>query len=133
MGAGDTVLHIQLEGEKEVVIVEPYTWELHKYSWNGEKNELEMETTGTFRQYPLKLAWAITIHKSQGKTFDKVVVDIGKGAFAHGQVYVALSRCRSLEGLLLQRPILSRHIWSNHRIDAFHKRMKDGNSPIQEE
>jgi len=121
-GAGDA-LHVQLEGKKGIVVVERYTWELHKYYWDAEKNEMEMDTIGKFKQYPIRLAWAVTIHKSQGKTFDKVVVDIGKGAFAHGQVYVALSRCRSMEGLLLQKPIQSRHIWSNQRIDMFHSRI----------
>ena len=108
---------------KKTVEVEPYNWELHKYYWDPEKYEMEMETTGSFRQYPLRLAWAVTIHKSQGKTFDKVVVDIGRGAFAHGQAYVALSRCRTMEGLLLQTPIQSRHIWSNRRIDMFHSKI----------
>lgn len=119
----EDILYVELEGEEEEVIVEPHTWELHKYYWDGEKNEMEMETIGSFRQYPLRLAWAITIHKSQGKTFDKVVVDVGRGAFAHGQIYVALSRCSSLDGLLLQRPIQRRHIWSNHRVDHFHANM----------
>jgi ATP-dependent DNA helicase PIF1 len=119
-GACEDVLHILLEGQEEAIQVEPYTWELHKYYWDAEKNEMEMDTIGSFRQYPMRLAWAITIHKSQGKTFDKVVVDIGRGAFAHGQVYVALSRCSSLDGLLLQKPIQSRHIWTNRRIDSFH-------------
>lgn len=123
MGAGEDVLHIQLEGEEETVEVEPYTWELHRYHWDSEKEALGMDTIGTFRQYPLRLAWAVTIHKSQGKTFEKVVVDIGRGAFAHGQVYVALSRCTSLEGLLLQRPIQASHIWSNHRIESFHRNL----------
>jgi len=116
----EDMIFVKLEGEEEEVIVEPYTWELHKYYWDSEKNEMEMDTIGTFRQFPMRLAWAITIHKSQGKTFDKVVVDIGRGAFTHGQVYVALSRCTSLDGLLLQRPIQSRHIWSNQRVDRFH-------------
>jgi ATP-dependent DNA helicase PIF1 len=134
-GTSEDILHIQLEGESgqadtssedKIVHVEPHTWELHKYYWDADKNEMEVDTVGKFRQYPVRLAWAVTIHKSQGKTFDKVVVDIGKGAFAHGQVYVALSRCRSMDGLLLQRPIQSRHIWSNRRIDAFHARAERG-------
>lgn len=120
---GEDILHVQLEEAKKTVKVEPYNWELHKYYWDSEKDEMEMDTIGDFRQYPVRLAWAVTIHKSQGKTFDKVVVDIGRGAFAHGQVYVALSRCRNMEGLLLQRPIQSRHIWSNRHIDMFHSRI----------
>ncbi len=122
-GTSQDLLHVKLEGEDKAVIVEPYTWELHKYYWDDEKNEMGVDTIGKFRQYPVRLAWAVTIHKSQGKTFDKVVVDIGRGAFAHGQVYVALSRCRSMEGLLLQRPIETRHIWSNRRINMFHERI----------
>jgi len=125
LGSCEDILHIKLEGEgKEegkMVEVDAYTWELHKYYWDPEKNEMEMDTIGTFRQYPLRLAWAITIHKSQGKTFEKVVVDMGNGAFAHGQVYVALSRCRTLGGLLLQTPIQRRHIWSNRRVEHFQK------------
>ena len=66
---------------------------------------MQSEVIGTFTQYPLMLAWAVTIHKSQGKTFDKVVVDIGRGTFTHGQTYVALSRCRTLQGLALARPL----------------------------
>ena len=116
-GSGEDLLHVEIEDE--TYKVKPHTWELHKYSWNEEKNELDQETIGAFRQYPLRLAWAITIHKSQGKTFDKVVIDLGRGAFAHGQVYVALSRCRSLGGLLLQKPIQPKHIWSNRRVKAF--------------
>jgi ATP-dependent DNA helicase PIF1 len=118
-GTTEDILHVRLEGEKKVVQVEPHKWELNKYYWSDKKKEMEKDVIGSFRQYPLRLAWAITIHKSQGKTFDKVVVDMGRGSFAHGQVYVALSRCRSLEGLLLQTPIESRHIWTNRRVQDF--------------
>jgi ATP-dependent exoDNAse (exonuclease V) alpha subunit len=72
---------------------------------------------GTFQQYPLKLAWAITIHKSQGKTFDNIIIDLGrKGAFAHGQTYVALSRCTSLEGIILKTPIKPQDIMVDPQI-----------------
>jgi hypothetical protein len=67
----------------------------------------------------MMLAWAVTIHKSQGKTFDKVIIDIGRGAFAHGQVYVALSRCTSLEGIILKKPIKKEHIWMDWNVVHF--------------
>jgi len=74
---------------------------------------------GSFTQYPLRLAWAITIHKSQGKTFDRVVIDIGRGTFAHGQVYVALSRCTSFEGIVLKKEIKKSHILMDWRVIKF--------------
>jgi ATP-dependent DNA helicase PIF1 len=74
---------------------------------------------GSFQQFPVKLAWAITIHKSQGQTIEKVRVDLGRGAFAHGQVYVALSRCQSLEGLRLHRPIRPTDILFDERVLNF--------------
>ena len=96
------VLEVELEN-KQVVQVSPYTWEISKYVFNaGRFNRKEI---GTFTQIPLKLAWAITIHKSQGKTFEKVKIDLGRGSFAHGQTYVALSRCRTLENIVLSKPI----------------------------
>ncbi|TXF91776.1 AAA family ATPase [Neolewinella aurantiaca] len=85
------------------IIVEPVKWENRKYSLNKDK-EVEEDVVGTYEQHPLRLAWAITIHKSQGLTFDKVVIDAG-AAFAHGQVYVALSRCRTFEGIVLRTRI----------------------------
>ncbi|MDR2772393.1 MAG: AAA family ATPase [Elusimicrobiota bacterium] len=89
---------------------EPFVWELFKYKWNDKDQQIETESAGFFRQYPLKLSWAVTIHKSQGKTFDNVVIDMERGAFAPGQLYVALSRCSTLEGISLMRPLSRRDI-----------------------
>jgi len=89
----------------ELVDVLPHQWEIFHFELDQKKNKIVSRVVGTFNQYPLRLSWAVTIHKSQGKTFDRVVVDIGRGTFAHGQVYVALSRCTSFEGLVLKKPI----------------------------
>jgi hypothetical protein len=99
------------------VEIKPFTWEIYRFTVEG--GSLQSKTVGTFTQYPLMLAWAITIHKSQGKTFEKVIIDIGKGTFAHGQVYVALSRCTTLEGVILKKPVFSRHIWTDHQVVDF--------------
>jgi ATP-dependent DNA helicase PIF1 len=101
------------------VDLSPNTWELFRFRYEAESDRIESESVGSFTQYPLRLAWAVTIHKSQGKTFDRVVIDIGRGAFAHGQVYVALSRCTSFEGLVLKTPIRKGHIWMDWRIVRF--------------
>ncbi len=109
-------------GKEELIDVSPMEWEIIRYLPSAkDPTAIETETIGTFTQLPLKLAWAITIHKSQGKTFDRVVIDLGSGAFEHGQTYVALSRCRSLEGIVLSRPIRSDDIRTDERIVEFYQ------------
>ncbi len=97
-------IEVDLNTENEPIRIEKYTWENKKFSLNAETNEIEENIIGTFTQYPIKLAWAITIHKSQGLTFDKAIIDISR-AFAAGQIYVALSRLTSLDGLVLTSPM----------------------------
>ena len=109
-------IKVQLAGGEDVE-VEPYTWEIFNYKLEG--REIKSEVMGTFTQYPLMLAWAVTIHKSQGKTFERVVIDIGRGTFAHGQMYVALSRCTSLDGIVLKQIIEKKHIWMDWRVVQF--------------
>lgn len=90
--------------ESKEIIVEPVQWENIKYSFDKEKMAIQEDIIGTFKQFPLKAAWAITIHKSQGLTFDRAIID-AESAFSHGQVYVALSRCKTFEGMVLSSPI----------------------------
>ncbi len=103
----------------ELVDILPHQWEIFHFELDQKKNKIISRVVGTFNQYPLRLSWAVTIHKSQGKTFDRVVVDIGRGTFAHGQVYVALSRCTSFEGLVLKKPIKKGHILMDYRVVRF--------------
>ena len=113
---------VEEAGIRRYVEVERMEWEILKYIPSKEDlNKIETEVVGTFQQFPLKLAWAVTIHKAQGKTFDKVIIDLGKGAFEHGQTYVALSRCRTLEGIILRQPIRPRDIMTDERIVEFYE------------
>lgn len=116
---GDS-LEIVLENG-EIVEVSPYTWSNKRYFLNEEKNKIEEEILGSFTQFPIKLAWAITIHKSQGLTFDKVEIDLRSGVFAKGQTYVALSRCRSLEGISLYSPLASKDLRINPIVETFYR------------
>jgi ATP-dependent exoDNAse (exonuclease V) alpha subunit len=94
---GVASIFVKLENG-QIVEVEPNKWKMYKFSFDRLSQKITSEISGSFTQYPLILSWAVTIHKSQGKTFNKVIVDMGTGAFAHGQTYVALSRCTTLSG-----------------------------------
>lgn len=108
-----------LKDDEETVTVGPETWEKVRWTWDGRRHKIAAEVTGTFTQIPLKLAWALTVHKSQGLTFDRVRLDFSGGAFAHGQLYVALSRCRSLKGLSLSHPLKPTDLIFNERVVEF--------------
>ena len=99
---GDKV-RVEIDGEE--VDVEPAVWERFRYSYEPSTKKLTRDVVAEFTQFPLRLAWAVTIHKSQGKTYDRAIIDLGSGAFAPGQTYVALSRLTSLDGLYLSRPL----------------------------
>lgn len=109
------------ERRKEIEL-EAQEWEIVKY--DIQDGSIKTKVVGTFKQLPVKLAWAITIHKSQGKTFERVIIDMGRGAFDYGQTYVALSRCKTLEGIVLKRPIRPQDVMVDERISEFyeHKR-----------
>jgi len=109
---------VKLQGGATVEVA-PHTWELFEYEYDRATKRISTRKTAAFTQYPIRLAWAVTIHKSQGKTFDKVVIDIGRGTFAHGQVYVALSRCTSFGGIILTKKITKAHIRMDWRVVQF--------------
>ena len=109
---------VQCDGDEDPIEVEPLEWENTHYTLNEETREIVSEVQGTFRQYPLRLAWAITIHKSQGLTFDHAIIEANM-SFAPGQVYVALSRCRTLEGMVLAAPMEPRAIINDQRVDSY--------------
>lgn len=115
----DEEIIIQTDTGKEIK-VERQEWEIIRYELGMDQQKIETKVLGTFSQYPLKLAWAMTIHKSQGKTFENIVVDLGKGAFEHGQTYVALSRCKTFRGIRLKNKITPRDILVDERIVDFH-------------
>ena len=121
---GENYIQIELKGA--VYQVEPHVWEDVRYEFNALTQKLEPKVKGFFKQYPLKLAWAITIHKSQGLTFDNIYLDIGRGAFAPGQTYVALSRCRTLNGVHLKKDISLQDILCDLRVKHFFDYVRGG-------
>lgn len=115
---GYDILRVELS-DGELVEVTPYTWNMYEFVYDKSSRAVVSDIIGTFTQYPLRLAWAVTIHKSQGLTFDRVIIDLGRGTFSHGQLYVALSRCTSLEGIVLKKPVSKKHILMDWRVVDF--------------
>jgi hypothetical protein len=121
---------VQCPNEDEPIITNPETWENIKYSISDDTKEIKEDFVGSFTQMPFRLAWAITIHKSQGLTFDKAIID-AEASFAHGQTYVALSRCRTLEGIILKNKINTNSIISDNRVTSFTKEVEE-NPPSED-
>jgi ATP-dependent exoDNAse (exonuclease V) alpha subunit len=115
-------VHVQTENGL-VHEVEPVSWDHLRYEFNHQSESIRQKKLGSFTQFPLKLAWAITIHKSQGLTFERIRLHLGKGIFAPGQLYVALSRCRSLEGIELSRSIDWKDLRTDPQVTEFLERV----------
>ena len=120
----DDLLRIKIQGTGNTVSVERAVWEKIQYEYDREAKRIISMVVGSFTQFPIALGWAITIHKSQGMTLDSVRIDLGRGAFCSGQTYVALSRCRTLEGISLDRPISMKDVRADETILEFYKRLK---------
>jgi len=111
--------------DRQFITLEKDTWEVLKYDKDpNEPSKITTQVIGTFQQYPIKLAWAITIHKSQGKTFEKVIIDMGRGAFESGQTYVALSRCKTFDGIILKQPLQPKDMILDDRIVEYYEQIK---------
>lgn len=130
----DGNIHVQIINGDEVDIT-PHKWELFNYIYNADTKSIETEKLGSFTQFPLRLAWAVTIHKSQGKTFERVIIDIRSGTFTSGQVYVGLSRCISLEGIVLKQKIKKKHIFMDWKVvefmTSYQYKISDKNIPLE--
>jgi len=126
----DDIIYVECDDEYGPIPVDKVAWDNTKYHLNKSTKEIEETIAGQFIQYPLKLAWAITIHKSQGLTFEKAIID-ANASFAHGQVYVALSRCKSLEGMVLSSQIQEHSIKNDNTVTDFSKEIEN-NPPTKE-
>ena len=124
-------ISVKCPEEKSEIRVEKANWENIKYALDPESKEISEQVMGTFSQFPLRLAWAITIHKSQGLTFEHAIID-ANAAFSHGQVYVALSRCKTFEGMVLSTPVTQRAVKTDSTVAQFVERASQ-NSPTQEQ
>jgi ATP-dependent exoDNAse (exonuclease V) alpha subunit len=120
MGEGSIQVQIRTDHPGAVHDVQRVKWEAYKYEYDYAEEKIRAVEIGRYEQFPLMLAWAVTIHKSQGKTLERVEVDLGHGAFAPGQVYVALSRCRSIKDVCLKRAILPHEVKCDERIKRFY-------------
>ena len=116
-GTTTTSVQVQKDTDGAKVKIVPCSWEVYRYVLKNDR--LERDLVGAFTQIPLRLAWAVTIHKAQGKTFDSIIVDLEDAIFAHGQAYVALSRCTNLQGISLTSPLEKRHILLDTEITKF--------------
>jgi ATP-dependent exoDNAse (exonuclease V) alpha subunit len=114
---------IKVKINHKIYEVKKEKWDRIQYSYDDNQQEVLENVTGSFKQYPVRLAWAITIHKSQGQTFEKVIIDMSQGSFAPGQLYVALSRCISLEGIELLRPLKKSDVIVNKHLIGFQDRL----------
>jgi hypothetical protein len=130
-GMDDTIVEVFCPDTNESIDVEIVEWQNIRFMLNESTQEIDEEVIGTFTQFPLKLAWAITIHKSQGLTFEKAIID-ARSSFAHGQVYVALSRCKTLEGMVLRTPIASHSVKNDSTVIRFTDEV-ERNQPGQSE
>ncbi|MBQ3834561.1 MAG: AAA family ATPase [Elusimicrobia bacterium] len=125
------LIYVRLQNGK-IEVVDQFRWDISRYKWNSKKQTIETEKIGSFAQYPLRLAWAITIHKSQGKTFNNIIIDLGyDGAFAPGQLYVALSRCTEIEGIALKSSVSMSDIIVDPRVAELYAQRKKLNELLR--